>query len=329
MEFFSCNSGLRLQHRVASRGGAGYDFLGKSIANRPAWGTNGLDAHPGLPDGDGGPGAAGAERISGRRNRILKAQLKGRLRLSDAERAALAEIGHRLGRKALAEVANVARPILTDGRAGPSRRARRAFRCWGQSIRVSREISIPTRGTRSVCSCSLVEDPVWGANRKVETMRRTAMAMALVSATTLGFANSSHAISLPFQGALKEAAPSHTTDVRWRGRGWGIGLGFAAGALALGALASRPYWGGGYAYAPAYYDYGYDYAPVYAYDYEPAYYAPAYRYAYGGTYVRPRARYAYGGTYARPRARYAYGAIGPRVRYGTYSPGARYGARRR
>src|SRR3979490_3648289 len=34
-------------------------------------------------------------------NRILKAQLKERLRLSDAERAKLGEIGHRLGRKAL------------------------------------------------------------------------------------------------------------------------------------------------------------------------------------------------------------------------------------
>ena len=43
-------------------------------------------------------------------NRILKAQLKGRLRLSDAERATLAEIGHRLGRKVLAEVATVVRP---------------------------------------------------------------------------------------------------------------------------------------------------------------------------------------------------------------------------
>jgi hypothetical protein len=42
-------------------------------------------------------------------NRILKAQLEGRLKLSDAERATLAEIGHRLGRKALAEVATVAR----------------------------------------------------------------------------------------------------------------------------------------------------------------------------------------------------------------------------
>ena len=43
-------------------------------------------------------------------NRILKAQLKGRLKLSDAERATLGEIGYRLGRKALAEVATVARP---------------------------------------------------------------------------------------------------------------------------------------------------------------------------------------------------------------------------
>jgi hypothetical protein len=43
-------------------------------------------------------------------NRILKAQLKGRLKLSDTERATLGEIGHRLGRKVLGEVANVARP---------------------------------------------------------------------------------------------------------------------------------------------------------------------------------------------------------------------------
>ena len=35
-------------------------------------------------------------------NRILKAQLKGRLRLSDAERATLGEIGYRLGRNCLA-----------------------------------------------------------------------------------------------------------------------------------------------------------------------------------------------------------------------------------
>src|SRR6195256_5341631 len=43
-------------------------------------------------------------------NRIIKAQLKGRLKLSDAERKALGEIGHRLGRKVLADVATIARP---------------------------------------------------------------------------------------------------------------------------------------------------------------------------------------------------------------------------
>ena len=43
-------------------------------------------------------------------NRILKAQLNGRLKLSNTERKALGEIGHHLGRKALADVATVARP---------------------------------------------------------------------------------------------------------------------------------------------------------------------------------------------------------------------------
>jgi hypothetical protein len=38
-------------------------------------------------------------------NRILKAQIKGRLHLSDAERATLGEIGHRVGRKSLAGIA--------------------------------------------------------------------------------------------------------------------------------------------------------------------------------------------------------------------------------
>src|SRR5260370_28153916 len=43
-------------------------------------------------------------------NRIRKAQLTGRLKLSDAERGALGEIGHRLDRKVLADIATVARP---------------------------------------------------------------------------------------------------------------------------------------------------------------------------------------------------------------------------
>ena len=43
-------------------------------------------------------------------NRILRAHLPARLRLSDPERSMLAEIGKRLGRKALAQAASVAKP---------------------------------------------------------------------------------------------------------------------------------------------------------------------------------------------------------------------------
>jgi|SRR5215469_9622867 len=43
-------------------------------------------------------------------NRILRGQIKGRLLLSDGEKVTLAEIAHRLGRKALEEVASTAQP---------------------------------------------------------------------------------------------------------------------------------------------------------------------------------------------------------------------------
>jgi hypothetical protein len=43
-------------------------------------------------------------------NRILRAHLSARLCLSDPERSMLAEIGKRFGRKALAQVASVAKP---------------------------------------------------------------------------------------------------------------------------------------------------------------------------------------------------------------------------
>src|SRR5439155_19501014 len=43
-------------------------------------------------------------------NRILSAQIKVRLLLSDAEKATLAEIAHRLGRRALEELAAGAKP---------------------------------------------------------------------------------------------------------------------------------------------------------------------------------------------------------------------------
>jgi hypothetical protein len=60
--------------------------------------------------------SSGACASSSRKeNRILKAQLSGRPRLSDAERGVLREIGHRLGRKVLADIATVARPDTIVG----------------------------------------------------------------------------------------------------------------------------------------------------------------------------------------------------------------------
>ena len=43
-------------------------------------------------------------------NRILRGQVKDRLLLSEGEKATLAEIAHRLGRKALEDVAATAKP---------------------------------------------------------------------------------------------------------------------------------------------------------------------------------------------------------------------------
>jgi hypothetical protein len=43
-------------------------------------------------------------------NRILRHQMKGRLRLSDGERKALADIGQKLGKRALKEVATMVKP---------------------------------------------------------------------------------------------------------------------------------------------------------------------------------------------------------------------------
>ena len=159
-------------------------------------------------------------------------------------------------------------------------------------------------------------------------MKRIAIGIALIGASTMGLPPASHAMSLPAPSALKQAVPLHSSQVFWRGGGWGPGIGFgiAAGALTAAALASGPYWGGGYwggypgyAYAPAY-----GYAPAYSYGYGPAYgYAPAYSYAYGPGY-----RYGYGARYFGPRARYVYGGVGPRVRYGsTWGPGVRHAYR--
>jgi len=48
-------------------------------------------------------------------NRILRNQLKGRVRLRDGERKTLAEIGHKLGKQALQDVATIVKPATILG----------------------------------------------------------------------------------------------------------------------------------------------------------------------------------------------------------------------
>jgi arginine/lysine/ornithine decarboxylase len=62
---------------VALPGGLGYVFWGRPIADRLAWRTNELGAHPGLRHGDGGPGAAAAEQISSCRKPYPEGQVEG------------------------------------------------------------------------------------------------------------------------------------------------------------------------------------------------------------------------------------------------------------
>ena len=94
-------------------------------------------------------------------NRILRAHLPTRLRLSNPERATLAEIGKRVGRKALAQVACVAKPDT--------------ILCWYRRLIAakfdgSRHRSYPGRPRISSAMEELIvrfarENPTWGYDR--------------------------------------------------------------------------------------------------------------------------------------------------------------------
>lgn len=75
-------------------------------------------------------------------NRILRTKLPTRLRLTDRERITLAEIGKRLGRRALREVACVAKPNTI-----PYRSQRRAWMDqqiqWSPAIRAGGRLLDP------------------------------------------------------------------------------------------------------------------------------------------------------------------------------------------
>jgi hypothetical protein len=110
-----------------------------------------------------------------------------------------------------------------------------------------------------------------------QIMTRTLLALGLAGALSIGAAAPGFAGPLMSSGAaLRDAAPAHVTDVRWRGRGIGPGLAFglAAGALVGAAVANRGYGPDYYYDGPGYVE-PYAYEPVYP---APRYYAPGYGY---------------------------------------------------
>jgi hypothetical protein len=99
-------------------------------------------------------------------NRILRAQIQGRLLLSDAEKATLAEIAHRLGRKALEELAAVAKP---DTLLAWYRRLI-ATKFDGSKFRKSRGRPRVDEETERLVVRMAKENPGWGYDRIVGAM---------------------------------------------------------------------------------------------------------------------------------------------------------------
>jgi hypothetical protein len=99
-------------------------------------------------------------------NRILKAQIKGRLLLSEADKATLAEIAHRLGRKALEEVAATAMPHTILG----WYRKLVANKFDGSRFRHSAGRPRVDEETEGLVVQMAKEDPTWGYDRIVDAL---------------------------------------------------------------------------------------------------------------------------------------------------------------
>src|SRR5206468_10876542 len=119
-------------------------------------------------------------------NRILRAQIKGRLLLSDAEKATLAEIAHRLKRKALEELAAVAKPdtLLAWYRKLIANKfdGSRFRKSWGRP-RVDEE-------TERLVVRMAKENPGWGYDRIVGAMANLGHRL---SDQTVGYSTGSQA----------------------------------------------------------------------------------------------------------------------------------------
>jgi putative transposase len=99
-------------------------------------------------------------------NRILRNQIKGRLRLTDRERKTLAEIGKKLGRKALEGVANIVTP---DTILGWHRKLIAKKFDGSKHRKYPGRPAIPKEIEDQILRCAR-ENPSWGYDRIVGTL---------------------------------------------------------------------------------------------------------------------------------------------------------------
>ena len=99
-------------------------------------------------------------------NRILRSQINGRLRLTDPERISLAEIGRRLGRKALAEVAQIVRAETILG----WHRQLMARKFDGSKVRSAPGRAPTVRAIEELVLQMVRETRTWGYRRIVRAM---------------------------------------------------------------------------------------------------------------------------------------------------------------
>jgi putative transposase len=133
-------------------------------------------------------------------NRILRHQLKGRLRLNDGERKALADIGQKLGKQALAEVATIVKP---DTILGWHRK------CVAQKFDGSKQRKAPGRPVIDQEVEALVvrmakENRSWGYDR---------IAGALAN---LGYTNSDQTVGNILKRHGLPPAPERKTTTTWK-----------------------------------------------------------------------------------------------------------------
>src|SRR2546421_2160386 len=133
-------------------------------------------------------------------NRILRHQLKGHVRLSDGERKTLAEIGYRLGKQALQDVATIVKPDTILG----WHRKLVAQKCDGSQQRKAPGRPMIDQELEALIVRMAQENRLWGYDRIVGALANLGLT---VSAQTVGTILKRH--GLP-------PAPERKTTTTWK-----------------------------------------------------------------------------------------------------------------